>query len=425
MDINNLKHVVGKAEEDKPACICIFGPIDDECSRNFKDEFEWLDKCVKPSEIDILINSEGGSCLRGMNIYSTIQSASCKTKCINEGLAASMASVIWAAGDSSYMRDYAILMIHNPFSADDNSSENVDSINAFKSQIETIYSKRFGLSAKCIRDIMDGEEGKDGTFFNAKQAVEAGIIAPENVISTCKQARDKAKCAIKAKNDVKNVREQMQTIYSEFDEKKLFKKDESIHIQNSINKNTNKMNDNAEFSELLATLVGLPKDSTSAQISAKVTELSGLTKELNSVKSALQEKEEAYNTLNITNQGNEAKVTNLSKELGDVKAKLAEYQTKEAEAKTASINTMVDDAVKNGKITDESKAQWVQMAESNFDMVKATLDSIPARDKITDEIKNDGENLKDAKDAAKGAEAIMNEKVSQVIGDKFSFKKLD
>lgn len=72
------------------------------------------------------------------------------------------------------MRDYAILMIHNPMLPDDDGGEPSDMVTAFTKQIETIYRKRFGLKAEHVRAIMDGQAGKDGTYFDAQAAVKAG-----------------------------------------------------------------------------------------------------------------------------------------------------------------------------------------------------------------------------------------------------------
>lgn len=42
--------------------------------------------------------------------FSIIQQCPIEVETIVEGLAASMASVLWAAGTRSYMRDYSILI---------------------------------------------------------------------------------------------------------------------------------------------------------------------------------------------------------------------------------------------------------------------------------------------------------------------------
>ena len=114
MDINNLKHIVGEVEAAKPAIIRFFDSVNADSARNFISEFLWLQDYVKPSKIIVLINSEGGSVLSGMSIYSVIQACPYEVDCVVEGIAASMGSIIWAAGDNSYMHDYSLLMIHNP-----------------------------------------------------------------------------------------------------------------------------------------------------------------------------------------------------------------------------------------------------------------------------------------------------------------------
>ena len=146
MDIQNAKHIVGEATEGEVATIRFFGRVTEETTSQFNSEFDFLESCIRPKLIRVLINSEGGSVLYGMTTYSTIQNSTIPTECIIEGMAASMGSIIWAAGDRSLMRDYSILMIHNPFQPDSKEeSEPSDLVKAFTKQIETIYRKRFGL----------------------------------------------------------------------------------------------------------------------------------------------------------------------------------------------------------------------------------------------------------------------------------------
>lgn len=143
----------------------LFGKVTEDSTTQFNYEFDYLENVVRPSLIRVLINSEGGSVLYGMGTYSTIQNSTVPTECIIEGMAASMGSIIWAAGNKSLMRDYSILMIHNPFQPDgEEEKEPSELVKAFTKQIETIYRKRFGLKAELVRAIMDGAAEKDGTF---------------------------------------------------------------------------------------------------------------------------------------------------------------------------------------------------------------------------------------------------------------------
>lgn len=420
MDVNNLKYVVGKAETNQPAIIRFFGSVDSFSTDCFNEEFLWLQDYVKPSKIVVLINSDGGSVMYGMSTFSIIQSCPIEVDCIIEGIAASMGSVIWAAGDHLYMHDYSILMIHNPFVYDnDNEDANIKNmVNAFRKQIETIYVKRFGLSKDKVRAIMDGEGDADGTYLSAKEAVDAGILPATNIIKTSKQVVEKVKSQIEGVKSVASICDIMNSALKEVDENKLLSEVVSIRTQNNQNfnpvvtgqeQNTMKENENVQFNAVTAQL-GLEAETSLQSVSARITQLINAESELKNVKNELGE-------LKIKFKGKETEVTNLQKNLSDVEGQLKAYKDAEEDARNASIDAMVEDAIKAGKIDAGSKEDWVGMAKANLDMVKKTLDSIPGRDNIVDEIANDPENKNDAEEAMKDVNAKLAEKVKAVVGD--------
>ena len=420
MDVNNLKYVVGKAETNQPAIIRFFGSVDSFSTDCFNEEFLWLQDYVKPSKIVVLINSDGGSVMYGMSTFSIIQSCPIEVDCIIEGIAASMGSVIWAAGDHLYMHDYSILMIHNPFVYDnDNEDANIKNmVNAFRKQIETIYVKRFGLSKDKVRAIMDGEGDADGTYLSAKEAVNAGILPATNIIKTSKQVVEKVKSQIEGVKSVASICDIMNSALKEVDENKLLSEVVSIRTQNNQNfnpvvtgqeQNTMKENENVQFNAVTAQL-GLEAETSLQSVSARITQLVNAESELKNVKNELGE-------LKIKFKGKETEVANLQKNLSDVEGQLKVYKDAEEKARNASIDTMVEDAIKAGKIDAGSKEDWVGMAKANLDMVKKTLDSIPGRDNIVDEIAEDPENKNDAEEAMKDVNAKLAEKVKAVVGD--------
>lgn len=420
MDVNNLKYVVGKAETNQPAIIRFFGSVDSFSTDCFNEEFLWLQDYVKPSKIVVLINSDGGSVMYGMSTFSIIQSCPIEVDCIIEGIAASMGSVIWAAGDHLYMHDYSILMIHNPFVYDnDNEDANIKNmVNAFRKQIETIYVKRFGLSKDKVRAIMDGEGDADGTYLSAKEAVDAGILPATNIIKTSKQVVEKVKSQIEGVKSVASICDIMNSALKEVDENKLLSEVVSIRTQNNQNfnpvvtgqeQNTMKENENVQFNAVTAQL-GLEAETSLQSVSARITQLVNAESELKNVKNELGE-------LKIKFKGKETEVANLQKNLSDVEGQLKVYKDAEEKARNASIDAMVEDAIKAGKIDAGSKEDWVGMAKANLDMVKKTLDSIPGRDNIVDEIAKDPENKNDAEEAMKGVNAKLAEKVKAVVGD--------
>lgn len=420
MDVNNLKYVVGKAETNQPAIIRFFGSVDSFSTDCFNEEFLWLQDYVKPSKIVVLINSDGGSVMYGMSTFSIIQSCPIEVDCIIEGIAASMGSVIWAAGDHLYMHDYSILMIHNPFVYDnDNEDANIKNmVNAFRKQIETIYVKRFGLSKDKVRAIMDGEGDAGGTYLSAKEAVDAGILPATNIIKTSKQVVEKVKSQIEGVKSVASICDIMNSALKEVDENKLLSEVVSIRTQNNQNfnpvvtgqeQNTMKENENVQFNAVTAQL-GLEAETSLQSVSARITQLINAESELKNVKNELGE-------LKIKFKGKETEVANLQKNLSDVEGQLKAYKDAEEDARNASIDAMVEDAIKAGKIDAGSKEDWVGMAKANLDMVKKTLDSIPGRDNIVDEIAKDPENKNDAEEAMKDVNAKLAEKVKAVVGD--------
>ncbi len=423
MQFKEFKNIVGEVKEGETAYIRFFGLITEEMTAQFNREFDYLETCVRPKLIRILINSEGGSVLHGMTSYSTIQNSKISTECVIEGMAASMASIVWAAGDRSLMRDYSILMIHNPFLPANPDASSSDLVQAFTKQIKTIYRKRFGLKADHIESIMKGEAGKDGTFFDAVQAVKTGIIPAENVIHTSKQLIEKVKNELVLLSEASDIQNMMSRISMELTSMKSDNKTHKTTFSN-YNKNQNDeiMNTNEqkatsnEYAAIAATL-GLKDKYEVTDVMSRITELMGVQAKLTATKKELTDAQTVI-------AGKEATIQNLQKDNGDLSSALNLYKTKEAEEKTAKIRNMVAEARAAGKIEDSTEEEWVLMAESNFELAKKTLASIPEREQITKEIAKDPENIQAAANATKTVEEKMTEKVQAVVGQDFAFKTL-
>ena len=419
MNPDDLKYVVGKAETETPAIIRFFGSVTQETTERFNDEFLWLQDCVKPSKIVVLINSDGGSVVHGMSTFSIIQSCPIEVDCVIEGIAASMGSVIWAAGDNLFMHDYSILMIHNPFVwGEDCDDENIQAmIKAFRKQLETIYRKRFGLSKDKVNEIMDGEGECDGTYFNAKDAVKAGILPASNIIKTPKQIFDKVQTDIEGVTSAASLRDIMASVISQTDENKLLESILAIRRKNEsqIQQNQMEKNENVSFSAVAAQL-GFSADTPLTSVANRISELM-------KAESDLKDVQDKFDALTIQHTAKEAEVKNLQDELKEVKASLQTYQDAEKAALDAQIEQTVQDAIDAGKIEASAKDNWVEMAHKNFDMVKSVLASIQGREKITEEIANDPENAKRVQDELKTAEERMAAEVEKVLGKKVELAK--
>ena len=415
MDIANLKYVVGQAEADKPAIIRFFTSVDSYSVQCFNDEFLWLQNCVKPSKIIVMINSEGGSVLHGMSVFSVIRSCPIEVDCVVEGLAASMASIIWAAGDNLFMHDYSLLMIHNPFTAKlmDEDPSVKQTVEAFRSQLETIYTKRFGLSKDKVEAIMNGEGDADGTFFSAKDAVKAGFLPAENVIKTSKKVRDKVKNEMAGVDDMTSICDIMTAVSAEVDENKLIENIDAIRNRKEISqiqdKYTMEQNETINFDAISAEL-GLAKDTQAAAIKARIAELINAENTLKTVQGELT-------ATKIKLEGKEAELVNVNNELTETKASLQAYKDAEQKAREAEIASVIEDAIQAGKIEAAAKEAWVKMAEADFETVKATLASIQAREIITEEIAKDAANVDKIEETLTDVEAQMKAKVKEHLGE--------
>ncbi len=420
MDIHNAKHIVGEASEGEIATIRFFGRVTESSTSQFNAEFDFLENCIRPKLIRVLINSEGGSVLYGMTTYSTIQNSTIPTECIIEGMAASMGSIIWAAGERSLMRDYSILMIHNPFQPDSKEgakevTEPSDLVKAFTKQIETIYRKRFGLTTDHVKAIMAGEAEKDGTFFDAPSAVKAGIIPKENIITTSKQVCQKVKSEIEGIEDSSQIQQAMAKVVAEMAIKPFPNEPPTL---NQVNIKSQKMEskNSIEFSTVAATL-GLNETSEVKDVLARINTLIA-------TEAKLKETEKNLTDTKTILAGKEATITNLQKDLATATSSLKVYQEQEQQERTERITTMIEAAVTAGKITADTKAGWVKMAEDNIELVEQTLAGIPEREQISKEIASDPDNIQAAKDATKSAEAKMAEQVEAVVGENFEFQTL-
>ncbi len=100
----------------KDRIIIIGTPIEDNMANLMVAQLLYLQSDDPKKDIDIYINSPGGSVSAGMAIYDTMQILSCDIKTYCVGQAASMGAVLLAAGTKGkrFALPNARIMIHQP-----------------------------------------------------------------------------------------------------------------------------------------------------------------------------------------------------------------------------------------------------------------------------------------------------------------------
>lgn len=160
----------------KDRIVFITGEIDDTLANNVIAELLYLDS-INNNDINIYINSPGGSVSAGMAIYDTINflSSDVSTTCL--GIAASMAAFLLAAGKKGkrFILPNADVMIHQPLGGAQGQATEIkiasDRIVNLRKRLNKCLSKNTGQSLKKIE-----KDTERDNYLDAKEAVLYGLV---------------------------------------------------------------------------------------------------------------------------------------------------------------------------------------------------------------------------------------------------------
>lgn len=140
-------------------------------AKDFARDLKELDP---KGEINLRINSPGGSVTDGIAIYNLLKNHKAKVNTFVDGLAASMASVIAMAGDTITMPENALMMIHNPWGGAmgdaDELRKTADVLDKMKTALVSAYVNKTGLADTEIAALMTAE-----TWMTGAEALEKGF----------------------------------------------------------------------------------------------------------------------------------------------------------------------------------------------------------------------------------------------------------
>lgn len=132
---------------------------------------------VTAQNIDVRINSYGGSVSDGIAIHNALRRHPAKITTHVDGIAASIASLIAMAGDVRTAAPNARLMVHAPWAATAGNAtrmrEVADMLDGWAESMLTDYARATGRPAEEIKGWLN--DGADH-FFSATQALQEGLI---------------------------------------------------------------------------------------------------------------------------------------------------------------------------------------------------------------------------------------------------------
>lgn len=127
------------------------------------------------NDLEVRINSPGGSVFQGWAIHNALKEYTGKKIIHIDGVAASMASVVALAGDEVHMSENALFMIHNPSSQTQGSASDLrkeaDLLDKIKNVMVDSYHKKTGIEKKKLIEMLDAE-----TWFDANEAKNSKFI---------------------------------------------------------------------------------------------------------------------------------------------------------------------------------------------------------------------------------------------------------
>nr|DAV18247.1 MAG TPA: Putative ATP dependent Clp protease [Caudoviricetes sp.] len=130
-------------------------------------------------DLNVFINSPGGSVFEGLGIYNILRDSGRNITTINNGLAASMGSILFLAGDNRIANTGSIYMVHKPSSivwgdADDMKKE-AEVLDKIQDSLASVYKERAGIEN--IEEYINDE-----TWWNVNEMIEKGVAHSERKI---------------------------------------------------------------------------------------------------------------------------------------------------------------------------------------------------------------------------------------------------
>ena len=152
-------------------------PITDDVANIIQAQLLFLESTDPNKDIQLYINSPGGSVSAGLGIYDTMQLISCDVGTICTGMAASMGAVLLTAGAAGKRSalPHSRVMIHQPLGGVQGQASDIEitarEISRLKKELYEILSLHSGKPIKSIEKDADRDY-----WLSAEEARRYGLI---------------------------------------------------------------------------------------------------------------------------------------------------------------------------------------------------------------------------------------------------------
>jgi len=161
----------------KERLIFIVGPVEDYTANLVVAQFLYLESENPDKDINLYINSPGGSVTAGLAVYDTMQFINCDVSTICLGQAASMGALLLAGGTNGkrFALPHSRVMVHQPSAGFQGQATDIsihaEEVLELKRRLNAIMSRHTGKPIEQIEQDLDRDN-----FMDAEEAVKYGLI---------------------------------------------------------------------------------------------------------------------------------------------------------------------------------------------------------------------------------------------------------
>ena len=161
----------------KERLIFIVGPVEDQMANLIVAQLLYLESENPDKDIQLYINSPGGTVTSGLSIYDTMQFVNCDVSTICIGQAASMAALLLGGGAKGkrYALPHSRIMMHQPSAGFSGQATDID-IHAretleLKRRLNEIMARHTGQTVEQVEKDLERDN-----FMGGEDAVKYGLI---------------------------------------------------------------------------------------------------------------------------------------------------------------------------------------------------------------------------------------------------------
>lgn len=166
-------------------------PVNDEVANIITAQLLFLDSSDRTRDINMYINSPGGSVYAGLGVYDTMQYVSPDVATICIGMAASMACVLLGAGTKGKRAalKHSRIMMHQPSGAIGGQASDIEitvnEIRKLKNELYSVVNHHTGKSVEQIERDFDRDK-----WMTSTEAKEYGLVDEVLLVNHRKEKKD-------------------------------------------------------------------------------------------------------------------------------------------------------------------------------------------------------------------------------------------